>query len=202
MKKLFVINGHEPSPFSPGRLNGSLVERALEHFRAKGYEVRTTTMQDEWTVDGEIDKHGWADAVLLQTPVNWMGVSWSFKRYMDEVYSLGMDGRLCDGDGRTRKDPSKQYGTGGTLTGKRYMLSLTLNAPQDAFDDPDQEFFAGRGLDDLYWPMHLNYKFFGMEPLPTFACYDVLKNPQIESDFARFDAHLAEHFPGAKEVVS
>jgi modulator of drug activity B len=31
--------------------------------------------------------------------------------------------------------------------------------------------------------MHLNFKFFGMEPLPTFACFDVMKNPDIENDF-------------------
>ncbi|MEM8885437.1 MAG: hypothetical protein AAGD14_15330 [Planctomycetota bacterium] len=34
--------------------------------------------------------------------------------------------------------------------------------------------------------------------LETFACYDVMKNPQIESDLERFDAHLKRHFPGAR----
>ena len=53
-----------------------------------------------------------------------------------------------------------------------------------------------RAVDDLFWPMHLNFKFFGMEPLPSFACFDVMKNPEIESDFARFDAHLSALFPG------
>ncbi|NEP84602.1 MAG: NAD(P)H-dependent oxidoreductase, partial [Okeania sp. SIO3B3] len=58
-----------------------------------------------------------------QTPVNWMGVTWSFKKYMDYVYSAGMGGQLCKGDGRTRSDPSKQYGTGGTLTGPHLPIS-------------------------------------------------------------------------------
>jgi modulator of drug activity B len=104
--------------------------------------------------------------------------------------------RLCNGDGRTRQDPSQQYGTGGTLTGiPKYMLSLTLNAPQAAFDDPEQWFLPeGKALDDLFWPMHLNFKFFGMEPLETFACFDVMKNPDIENDFIRFEAHLKQHF--------
>lgn len=43
-------------------------------------------------------------------------------------------------------------------------------------------------------PMHLNAKFFAMEPLPTFAAFDVMKNPEVENDSARFDAHLSEHF--------
>ncbi len=195
MSNVFIINAHEPYPFSEGRLNRSLVERARSHLEAKGYAVQLTTMQDEWDVDQEIEKHRWADVQILQTPCNWMGVPWPFKQYMDQVYSAGMDGRLCDGDGRTRKDTTRQYGSGGTLAGKKYMLSITYNAPRTAFDDPAQEFFAGRGVDDLFWPMHLNYKFFGMTPLETFACYDVLKNPDVENDFSRFDAHLAKLFP-------
>lgn len=201
MKNIFLINAHEPYPFAPGKLNQALIDRATAQLRTAGFELQTTTMQDDWNVDQELEKHRWADAILLQTPVNWMGVPWSFKKYMDLVYSAGMDGRLCAGDGRTRGDASRQYGSGGTLTGKKYMLSLTFNAPAQAFDDPSQDFFAGRSVDDLFWPMHLNFRFFGMEPLPTFACHDVMKNPTIESDFARFSAHLERHFPKAAAAV-
>ncbi len=194
MKKIFVINAHQEYEFSKGQLNQSMVDIALEHFAAAGCETQLTTMKDDWQVDAEIEKHRWADAILLQTPVNWMGVPWSFKKYMDHVYSFGMDGRLCDGDGRTRSDPTKQYGTGGTLSGKRYMLSLTFNAPGNSFNDVSQTFFEGKSADELFWPMHLNFRFFDMQPLETFACYDVMKNPQIESDFTRFREHLAANF--------
>lgn len=195
MKTVLLINAHEAYPFSPGRLNQTLTERATDRLRARGYEVRVTTMAEELDVDAEIEKHQWADAVLLQTPVNWMGVPWSFKKYMDLVYTAGMDGRLCAGDGRSREDASKQYGTAGTLTGTKYMLSLTFNAPLESFDDAGQFLFEGRSVDDLFMPQHMNFRFFGMEALPTFACYDVMKNPQIEADFERFDAHLDAHFP-------
>ena len=198
MKNVFIINAHQPYPFSEGRLNSSLVDIAVQNLEKKGYKVRFTTMQDDFVVDEEIDKHTWADVVLVQTPCNWMGVPWPFKKYMDDVYTAGMDGRLCDGDGRTREDPSKQYGSGGSLTGKKYMLSLTYNAPKEAFDDPGQEFFGGKGIDDLFWPMHLNFKFFGMTPLETFSCHDVMKNPDVENDFARFQAHLDKLFPAVK----
>ncbi len=195
MNHVFLINAHEYYEFSPGRLNATLVERASDQLQGKGYELRHTTMRDDLDVDAEIEKHMWADTVIVQTPVNWMGMPWSFKRYMDFVYSAGMDGRLCAGDGRTRDDATKQYGTGGTLTGKRYLLSLTFNAPRESFGDPSQTFFEGKGVDDLLWPMHLNFRFFGMEPIETFACHDVMKNPDIENDFARFATHLDEHFP-------
>ena len=151
-------------------------------------------MKDDYDVEEELEKHQWADALILQSPVNWMEVPWSFKRYMDTVYSAGMGGQLCDGDGRSRQDPNRQYGTGGTLTDTKYMFSLTLNAPRAAFDDPNQWLFEGKGLDDLFWPMHMNFKFFGMQPMATFACFDVMKNPDIENDFIRFEAHLNQHF--------
>lgn len=168
MKNVFVLNAHEEYEFAKGELNRSLTQIALDHLK---------------------------DAVLLQTPVNWMGLPWSFTKYMAFVYSFGMDGRMCKGDGRTRSDPNKQYGTGGKLSGTKYMLSLTLNAPQESFNDPSQTFFGGMSVDDLLKPMHLNFAFFDMEPLPTFACYDVMKNPDVENDLAKYREHLASVCP-------
>lgn len=194
MKNIFIINAHEPYPFSEGNLNTSLVEKAEAHLKNKGYDIRITTMQHAYDVEKEIENHQWADVVILQTPCNWMGVPWTFKKYMDEVYTAGMDGRLCSGDGRTREDVSKQYGSGGSLTDKKYMLSITYNAPVDAFNDPEQFFFEGKSVDEMFWAAHLNFKFFGMTPLKTFACHDVLKNPDVKNDFKRFDAHLDKLF--------
>ncbi len=194
MPKAYIINAHYPSDFSSGRLNASMVEKANRLLEEKGYELRNRNMLEDWDTQEELDNHQWADVIFLQTPVNWMGVPWKFKQYMDDVYSAGMGGQLCAGDGRTRSDPSKQYGSGGTLSGKKYMLSLTFNAPPDAFNDKDQYLFQGKGVDDLFFPMHMNFRFFDMEPLETFACYDVLKNPDIENDFQRFDEHIAKHF--------
>ena len=62
------------------------------------------------------------------------------------------------------------------------------------FDDAGQFLFQGKGVDDLLFPMHMNFRFFGMEPLPTFACFDVMKNAEVENDFKRFAAHLGENF--------
>lgn len=194
MKKIFIINGHQYYPFAEGKLNGTLVEKATQFFQEKGYEIRTTTMQDAYNVEEEIEKHLWADIVFLQSPVNWMGLTWSFKKYMDEVYTAGMFGQLCEGDGRSSAAPKANYGAGGKLQDTQYMMSLTFNAPQEAFDNPDEFLFAGKSVDDLLYPQHMNFKFFGMQPLPTFACHDVMKNPEVAADFERFDAHLAANF--------
>ena len=194
MKKVLIINGHQPYPFAEGRLNATLAALATSHFEAWGYEVQVTEVARGWDVEVEIGRHQWADVVFVQHPVNWMGVPWVFKKYMDEVYTAGMDGRLCVGDGRHGPDEAHLYGLGGALTGADYMLSLTFNAPADAFENPEAPFFASRTVDDLMWPTHLNMQFFGLSPLPTFSAHDVMKNPSIESDLDRFRAHLATHF--------
>lgn len=194
MNKAFIINTHEQYPFSEGKLSRTLTEKAQQLLEEKAYEVKVTTMQDEYDVNEELEKHQWADVVILQIPVNWMGVPWSFKKYMDYVYSAGMGGQLCDGDGRSRDDASKQYGSGGTLAGKKYMLSLTFNAPQEAFNDAEQYLFQGKSVDDLFLPMHMNFRFFAMQALETFVCHDVMKNPDIEKDFKRFEDHIESLF--------
>ena len=48
MNNVFHINAHEIYEFSPGKLNASLTEKATAHLASNGYEVRTTTMQDDY----------------------------------------------------------------------------------------------------------------------------------------------------------
>ena len=192
MKNIFIINGHQKYPFSEGRLNASFVEKARQYFEEKDFIIKQTSMEDNYDVNEEIEKFKWSDLVFFQTPLNWMGVSWSFKKYIDEVFSVGMMGEMSDGDGRTRAEPKKNYGLGGKLGGK-YMMSVTANAPKEAFNNSDERFFDGISEDDLLLPMHLNFKWFGLDPLPTFMAYDVMKNPEIENDFKRFNNHLKEY---------
>lgn len=193
-KNVLIINLHGYWDFSPGTLNAAVIERMQGQLERYGYDVKTTAADADYDVEDELQKHQWADVVIHQIPVNWMGVPWKAKKYMDEVYMAGLDGRLCHGDGRSSEAPKENYGTGGTQKGKRYMLSLTFNAPREAFDNPNDWFFQGKGVDDLLWPQHLNFRFFGMEPLETFAIYDVVKNPEIEADFKRLEGHIERNF--------
>ncbi|BDX07163.1 NAD(P)H-dependent oxidoreductase [Planctobacterium marinum] len=193
MSNVLIINAHHHYPFAQGKLNATLVDKAQTLLMGKGYEVRVAKTEGDFDVEAELANHQWADVVILQTPVNWMGVPWSFKKYMDEVYTAGMGGALCHGDGRNAEQPKANYGRGGALDGTKYMLSLTFNAPAESFNVAD-EFFEGKSVDDLFFPMHMNFKFFAMQPLPTFSCFDVMKNAEVEQDFARFEAHLNQYF--------
>ena len=47
----------------------------------------------------------------------------------------------------------RNNGSGGLIQGKKYMLSLTWNAPMEAFTEEDQ-FFHGVGVDGVYLPFH------------------------------------------------
>jgi flavodoxin-like protein len=78
--------------------------------------------------------------------VNWFSAPWIYKKYLDEVFNVGLTQKvLLEGDGRTRKDQSRQYGTGGKMRGKKFMISATWNAPREAFDDPDGVLYTGKG---------------------------------------------------------
>jgi modulator of drug activity B len=193
MKKALIINAHQEYPFAKGELNQTIVDRISTYLQGIGYEIKTTSMKDDWDAETEVDKHTWADVVVLQSPTNWMGLPWSFKKYMDEVYTVGMFGKMSQNDGRSEEAPKKNYGGGGMLINTTYMLSLTFNAPVESFNDPN-DFFEGKGVDDLFFPQHMNFKFFGMKPLPTFACFDVIKNGDIDNDFKRLDQHLKDTF--------
>ena len=132
------------------------------------------------------------DAVIWQMPGWWMHEPWTVKKYMDEVFTAGA-GTLYANDGRHRVSPTEGYGTGGLLQGRRHMLSLTWNAPREAFTR-EGDFFEGLGVDALYMHFHKAHEFMGTTQLPTFICYDVIKNPQVEQDLADYAAHLNEVF--------
>ena len=85
MKKILVINGHQYYPFAEGKLNSSLIERVTQIMEEQEYEIKYTVSEKGYDVEEELEKWLWADVVILQTPLNWMGVTWSFKKYLDEV---------------------------------------------------------------------------------------------------------------------
>ena len=202
MSNVLIINGAQPWSFAPGRLNASLAEIAREELSAAGHDTEVVTIAEGWDTNTEVDRHVWADLIIYQFPVNIMSVPWLMKKYLDEVGTMGLDGRLAESDGRSEAAPGKNYGFGGRMQDTDYMLSATFNAPAEAFGNAGEAFFAGASVDDLFYPLHLNAKFFGMRPKATFAAFDVMKNPQIEADFARFRAHLAAQFAPAEVAAA
>lgn len=192
MKKVLIVNGGAVNGGAGGRLNDSLCELADSTLTALGIEVIVSKVVEGYTLEEEVNRFRWADAVIWQFPGWWMGEPWHVKKYIDEVFCSG---EFLSGDGRHRTDPAHGYGTGGLLTSKRYMISTTWNAPIEAFTEP-QEFFEGQGPDGVLLHFHKLNQFVGMKPLPSFICNDVIKNPQVERYFADYKAHLEKVFGG------
>ncbi|WP_417705895.1 NAD(P)H-dependent oxidoreductase [Pseudomonas sp.] len=192
MKKILLLNGGKAFAHSHGQYNSTLHDAALAFLDRAGFDVKTTFIDGGYDVEEEVQKFLWADVVIYQMPGWWMGAPWTVKKYLDEVFTAG-HGSLYASDGRTRSDASQKYGSGGLIQGKQYMLSLTWNAPVQAFEDPT-DFFEGKGVDAVYFPFHKANEFLGMSGLPTFICNDVMKVPNIERDVARYEQHLAQVF--------
>ena len=195
MGHILIINAGKAFGHSNGQLNQTLAETADQVLLQAGHAVQMTHVDLGYDIEAEVAKYLWADTVIYQMPAWWMGAPWILKKYIDEVFTAG-HGSLYSSDGRSRTDPQKKYGSGGLIQGKTYMLSVTWNAPVAAFDAPD-DFFAGAGVDAVYLPFHKANEFLGMHALPTFMCNDVIKQPDITGDIARYRQHLALHLPAA-----
>ncbi|SFD00234.1 NAD(P)H-dependent oxidoreductase [Collimonas sp. OK412] len=192
MKKALIINAHQfYQGISTGKLNQTMAGIITQEMENRDYEVMQTSIEAGYDIDAEVQKHVRADFIILQSPVYWFGMPWIYKKYVDEVFTAGLvQQSLLADDGRTRQDPGKQYGTGGKMQGKKYMLSLTWNAPEEAFGDAGQVLFQGKSVDDVFVSNTANYRFCGAEILPAFSCHDVMKQADVEGDIARLREHL------------
>jgi NADPH dehydrogenase (quinone) len=193
-KKVLLINTHLTYPnWTEGKLNDSFNQTAKVFFESKNYEVLETKVESDYNPNEEVEKHLQADIVILQTPVNWFGTPWIYKKYVDEVFNSGLASKkLLTGDGRTRTDATKQYGTGGLMQGKKFMICATFNAPAEAFDNPAQILMQGKSTADLFLNITSNYKFCGYEILTGYNCFDIYKNETISKDIENYPTHLAK----------
>ncbi|MDF2551045.1 MAG: mdaB 1 [Chryseobacterium sp.] len=195
-KNVLLINTHLTYPnWTEGTLNNSFFKVAKDFFESKYYEVLETTVEDGYNADEEVEKHLKADIVILQTPLNWFGAPWIYKKYVDEVFNSAFASKsLLTGDGRTPENPTAQYGTGGLMQGKKFMICATWNAPAEAFDDPNQYLFAGKGLTDIFLHITSNYRFCGYDIMDSYNCFDIYRRTDIAKDVENYPAHLVKVF--------
>lgn len=157
---------------SNGQLNDTLTEVADGTLRDLGHDVRIVRADSDYDVKAEVQNFLWADVVIWQMPGWWMGAPWTVKNIL-MMYSPKVMERCMPAMAVPAKIRQKiRFRRPGT--GQKYMLSLTWNAPMEAFTEKDQ-FFHGVGVDGVYLPFHKANQFLGMEPLPTFIANDVIK---------------------------
>ena len=193
MSNILIINGAKEFAHSKGQLNDTLTEVADGFLRDAGHDVKVVRADSDYDVKAEVQNFLWADVVIWQMPGWWMGAPWTVKNTwtmcLPKVTVRCMPATVAPGS-----DASKKYGSGGLIQGKKYMLSLTWNAPLEAFTENDQ-FFEGVGVDGAYLCRSTRrISFLGMEPLPTFIVNDVIKMPDVPRYIAEYRKHLAEIF--------
>lgn len=192
MSNILMVNGAKQFAHSNGELNDTLTELANTVLGELGHSVKISRADSDYEIQQEIQKYVWADVIIYQTPGWWMGVPWTVKKYIDGIFTAG-HGILYASDGRSRSDASKKYGSGGLIHDKKYMLSLTWNAPIEAFNDPEQ-FFHGVGVDGVYLSFHKANQFLGMQSLETFIVNDVIKMPNVAQYEHDYRQHLMDIF--------
>ncbi|MWB93316.1 NADPH quinone reductase MdaB [Flavobacterium sp. GA093] len=182
MKKVFIINGGQTFAHSGGKFNQT-VQSWTEEYLSKNtnYEVKTTNINDQIDLQTEVEKFVWADLIIYHTPVWWFQIPNGFKKYIDDVFTQGHQNGIYKNDGRTRTNPDINYGTGGLLHGRKYLLTTSWNAPATAFTLPG-EFFEETSVDDgVMFGFHKMNKFVGMNPLDSFHFHDVEKGATSEN---------------------
>ncbi len=191
MKKVLIINGHQYyDVVARGELTQHYIDKANEFFLNNGFDVKNTHIEKGYDIKEESDKLVWADYILLQYPVYWMGTPWITKKYFDEVLTQGVH---YASDGRSREDASKTYGSGGLLSGK-YMLSVTYNCPSSEFDNKNG-FFDGLSLDEAHIATHKIFQFCGMDPLKTYSVHDIFKGDlNLDAELKKFESVLEKNF--------
>jgi modulator of drug activity B len=196
INKVLLINTHLSYPnWSEGKLNNAFYQKAKDYFASESIDVVETKVEDAYIPELEVEKHLEADIVILQMPVNWFGAPWIYKKYVDEVFNCGLNSqKFLSGDGRTRTDPMKQYGSGGKLHGKKFMICATWNAPSEAFDNPTQHLLQGKSTSDLFLNISSNYRFCGYEIISGYHCFDIFKNENIAKDLENYPTYLKSVF--------
>lgn len=195
MTKIFIINAGQDFGHSGGKYNNTVTAATEQFFRGrKDFEVRTTHIDRHYDPKTEVEHYVWADIIIYHTPIWWFQLPHGFKKYIDVVFTEGHNKGIYKSDGRSSVNPEINYGTGGSLNGKKYMVTTSWNAPHTAFTLPG-EFFRETSVDNgPLFGFHRMNAFTGMEALESFHFHDVEKNADINRDINAYQQHLARIF--------
>lgn len=195
--KVFIINGGQHFAHSGGEFQKTLTQWTVDFFEnEKNAEVKVTDINNEYDLDEEIQKFIWADIIIYHCPVWWFQVPYRLKEYFDLVLTEGHEKGIYKSDGRSRSNdnPKLHYGTGGSLHGRRYMLTTSWNAPIEAFNVKG-EFFNLHNEDQVFWGVHKMNEFVGLERIEGYHFHEMEKGvtpAKVAQDKELYLNHLRE----------
>lgn len=198
MENIFIINGGQSFGHSGGKFNRTLLDLDRAFFtKDNGFSLRTTDINEPYDLDEEVSKYVWADVVIYHFPVWWFGMPHALKEYVDKVFTAGHRNGMYYSDGRKAENPEVNYGTGGLLQGRKYLVTSTWNAPETAFTLPD-EFFEQRSVDDgVLFGFHKMNEFLSLDRIEGIHFHEMEKNvtsERIAEYKARYQTFLSATF--------
>ncbi|MRX75700.1 NADPH quinone reductase MdaB [Pedobacter petrophilus] len=191
MTKIFIINAGEHFLHARGKFNTAVTAITTGYFssRTDAPDIQVTTLKNGYLVMEEVEKYKWADLIIYHTPIWWFNIPHGLKRYF-EVLSAGRLNGLSKGDGRSSENPAINYGTGGRLTQKPYLVTASMNAPENAFT-AQGGFFSQHSVDDgILFGFHRMHAYMGMRKLESFHFYDLIKNANTTEYLNQYKLHL------------
>ncbi len=198
MRKIFIINGGQRFAHSGGKFNKTLYELNKTFFtQENGFELKITDINEDYDLNEEVEKYVWADVIIYHFPVWWFSMPYKLKEYVDKVFTAGHRNGMYYSDGRKSSNPDLNYGKGGSLEGRKYMVFTTWNAPETAFTLP-HEFFNQTSVDDgVLFGFHRMNAFLSLERINGIHFHDLEKNvtpEQIDENKKRYLEYLGEVF--------
>lgn len=197
MKKVFIINGAQIFGASKGQLNKTLSHVTADYMKTIGYDIRLTDINEPYDELQELDNFVWADIIIWHVPIWWFQLPHKLKQYIDFVFQNGQ-GKLFESDGRTRTNPEINYGKGGLLNEKKYMITTSWNAPEGAFTLKGEIMNQTSVDDGILFGFHKTMEFIGLEKLVGFHFYDVYKNLTKE----RYDEYINAYRNHLKLIIN
>lgn len=189
MQNVFIINGGQKFAHSQGAFNKTITEWSQQVLQDENFNVRITDVNDDFDPMQEAENFKWADLIIYHFPIWWFQVPNRLKFYIDEVFTAGHKNGIYTSDGRSRKNPDINYGTGGLMHSKKYLVTTSWNAPATAFTLKD-EFFDETPVDKgILFGFHKMNKFAGLELMGSFHFHDMEKNATAE----RVEAYKEEY---------
>ncbi len=182
MKILLVTAGYSIFD-AKGQLNGFLAYLTQNNLEEKGYEVKVSDVtKDTWSVDREVEKLLWADAIIYITPIMWFNMPAPMVKWLGEVLLYKKTFVITE-----------EYGEGGQVPADKFMIVTTSNMKSSDL---------GKGvvlkdaphIDDLLRPLIYTNNYLSIrDQIPTFHAGDVIAGDTRWIEPA-YEKHLDENF--------